>query len=223
VKKSLILLHGWGTTHQSLFPLIQLLQPHFQVYAPDLPYPTNQIITLEDYCQFVLDFVKNNKLYQPVLIGHSLGGAIATKIAADHPATVSKIVLLSAASVRHQLAPHLKFFQKFSKLLHPIRQPILRLFKLDASDYIVLKTDIEKKSFRNLLHADLTPLLSTITCPTLILWGNGDRSTPVSDGHLIHSLIPHSMFYSYPGGHFFYLDHPREVAQKITGFIDSET
>lgn len=218
---NLIFLHGWGTTWESLFPLVDSLKNKYQVYSPNIPYPTNRILILDDYCQFVLNFIKTNKIQKPILIGHSLGGAISTKIATDNPKIISKIILLSAASVRHELPPHIKFFQKFSKILHPIRKPLLKLLNLDASDYVILKTDIEKQTFRNLIHADQSKLLSSIKIPTLILWGDNDKSTPITDGQLINKLISNSTFKSYPNtGHFFYLDYPNDVINDITDFIN---
>jgi pimeloyl-ACP methyl ester carboxylesterase len=219
-KSNLVFLHGWGTTWESLYPIIHSLESSFNVYHPNLPYPKDKVLTLNDYATFVLDFIKKEKIKNPILIGHSLGGAISTKIAVDQPHTISKIILLSAASVRHALPSHIKFFQRFSKLLRPLRQPILKLLKLDASDYIVLKTDIEKQTFRNLIHADQSTSLSKITTPTLILWGDNDAATPLADGQKIHSLIKSSQFKSFPNtGHFFYLDHPQQVSQLITDFI----
>ena len=219
-KSTIIFLHGWGTTRESLFPLINGLKDKYQVYSPNLPHPTNKILTLNDYCQFVFNFIKNNKINKPVLIGHSLGGAISTKIAIDYPKLISKIILLSAASIRHELPTHMIFFQKFGKILRPIRKPILKLLKLDASDYFVLKTDIEKKTFRNLIHADQSKKISSIKTSTLILWGDDDKSTPIQDGQLINKLIVKSEFKSYPNtGHFFYLDYPAQVISEIENFI----
>ena len=218
-KTNLVLLHGWGTTWESLYPLLALLKPQFNLYAPNLPYPTGHALTLDDYCQFVADLIKTNKITKPVLIGHSLGGAICTRLCVTHPHLASKIILLSAATVRHELPPHLKFFQKFSKVLHPFRKSILKLLRLDASDYIVLKTEAEKQTFRNLIHLDQTPTPSQTTPPPLILWGDRDLSTPLSDGQQIHSLIKRSKFKSFQNtGHFFYLDHSVEVAKLISNF-----
>lgn len=220
-KQTLIFLHGWNTTWQSLYPLVNGFKDKYQVYSPNLPYPTNKILTLNDYCQFVLDFIKNNNIKNPILIGHSLGGAISTKIVTDHPKLISKIILLSAASIRHKLPQHMKFFQKFSKILHPFRKPLLKLLKLDASDYVVLKTNIEKQTFRNLIHVDQSKTLSSINIPTLILWGDNDKSTPITDGKQINKLIITSTFKSYPNsGHFFYLDYPNDIINDITNFIN---
>jgi non-heme chloroperoxidase len=219
---TLIFLHGWASSSQCWLPILGRLTNKYNLYAIDLPYPKDKVQTLESYCQFILDFIKTEKIVHPVLVGHSLGGAIAAKIAADYPKEIKSLVLVSAAVVRHQLPSYIKFFQKFSRVLHPIRRPLLKLFKLDASDYIVLKTNSEKQTFQNLLKSDLSNKINKITCPTLILWGDTDRSTPISDGRLTHQLIPQSQFYSFSGGHFFFLDHQPEFTQKIINFVDHE-
>lgn len=218
-KPNLLFLHGWATTWESLFPPINQLKTNFNIYAPNLPHPKNKVLTLDDYCQFVLGFIETEKISKPIIIGHSLGGAITTKIAVDHPKLASKIILMSAASIRHQLPQPWLFFQKFSPLLRPFRSIALKISRLDAADYTVLKTKIEKDTFRNLIHYDQSATLHQIKIPTLILWGDDDTSTFLSDGKLIHSLIKDSIFKSFPKtGHFFYLDHPTEISELIANF-----
>jgi pimeloyl-ACP methyl ester carboxylesterase len=225
---TLLFLHGWGATWQSLFPILQGLGGKYNLYAIDLPYPKDKVLTLDDYCQFVLNFIKKEHLQKPVLVGHSLGGAIASKIAIDHPEAITSIVLCAAASIRHQLPIHWRLLQAistpFKPLIKPIRHLIYRHLPLNASDYQVLSTPIEKSTFQNLIKADLTPYLPQICLPTLILWGDNDLSTPLSDGLMIHSLIPNSIFLSFPNtGHFFYLDYPDKTITAITSFVDNDT
>lgn len=220
-KQDLVLIHGWGTTWQSLYPLAVGLKEKYNVFTPNLPYPTNKALNLDDYCNFILKYIKDNHIQNPILIGHSLGGAITTKIAITYPTVPSKIILLASASVRHELPKYIRFFQKFGKILRPFRQQILKFLNLDASDYIVLKTEAEKQTFRNLIHEDQKGLLSKISHPTLILWGDNDKSTPVVDGQMINKLISNSIFKTYPNtGHFFYLDYTSFVISEINKFIN---
>jgi len=226
--KNLLFLHGWGTNRQSLFPLIGLLKDRYNIFAPDLPWPDLTPLSLDDYVRFVLDLITREKISRPVIIGHSLGGAIATKIAATNPRSLSGLVLLSAASIRHPLPQPWQTLQRLTAplkpLLHPVRKLALKLARLDASDYLQLTTPAEKTTFRRLISADLTPLLSSVNCPTLILWGETDPSTPLSDARTLNRLIKNSRLHTFPGsGHFFYLDHPAEVAAEITAFIRHET
>lgn len=225
---TLLFLHGWAGSWQSWFPILARLKSQHNLYALNLPYPQDKILTLDDYCRFVLKFMEKEKLSHPVIIGHSLGGAIAAKIASEHPQLVNSIVLVSAAAIRHPLPRPWKLLQTISYpfrwLTKPFRSHIYRHLPLDTSDYEVLKTKNEKTTFKNLIQSDLTPIISRISCPTLILWGDQDSSTPLADGQRIHSLIPQSTFYSFPNsGHFFYLDHQQEFTQKIIDFVNRET
>ncbi|PIU73392.1 hypothetical protein COS78_02595 [Candidatus Shapirobacteria bacterium CG06_land_8_20_14_3_00_40_12] len=221
---SLVFLHGWAGSSASWAPITERLKLKFSIFAPNLPYPENQTLTLNNYCQFVVEYLKSNKIKNPVLIGHSLGGAIATQIASDYPHLPGAIILLSSASIRHRLPKPWRSLQPlispFKSILRPFRHQILKLAHLDASDYEILNTKSEKDTFRNLIHHDQTPFLSKISCPTLILWGENDTSTFLSDGQKIHSLIKNSTLKTFPNsGHFFYLDNQQEVAQAITDFV----
>lgn len=223
-KPTLLFLHGWAGSWQSWLPILGRLKDQYNLCAIDLPYPKAKTLNLDDYCQFVLDFIKKENIDQPVIVGHSLGGAIAAKIASKYPRSVSAIVLVSAAAIRHPLPTLWCFFQRFSFLLKPFKSIALRITHLDATDYVALKTATEKNTFRNLIAADLTPILHQITCPTLILWGDQDTSTPIVDGLKIHSLVSQSTFFSFPNsGHFFYLDYQPEFTQKIIDFVENET
>ena len=225
-KPSLVFLHGWADSSTSWLPILNKLKTKFNLYAPDLPYPQNQTLTLNDYCQYVLAFLKSKKIKSPILVGHSLGGAIATQIASSNPKIPKSIILLSSASIRHLLPQPWRFLQSFTlplkPIIRPFRKQILKLAHLDASDYEILKTKDEKDTFRNLIHHDQRQTLSKISCPTLILWGDQDSFTPLSDGQKINSLIKKSVFKTFPNsGHFFYLDYQQEVADTITDFIKS--
>jgi len=221
---NILFLPGWRAGWQSWFPIIERLKVDFNIYASSLPIPTVRALTLDDYCQFTLNFIKKGKINDPIIAGHSLGGAIATKIATQYPKAVKAIVLAASASIRHQLPEPWLTLQRatgpIKPILRPFRNLALRLAKLDASDYLGLKTEIEKQTFRNLIAADLTPVISQIQCPTLILWGEDDRSTPIADGRKIHKMIKHSTFKSFPKtGHFFFLDYQKEVAKLIKRFV----
>ncbi|MBW4505680.1 MAG: alpha/beta hydrolase [Scytonematopsis contorta HA4267-MV1] len=62
--------------------------------------------------------------------------------------------------------------------------------------------------------------LSTITCPTLILWGEQDRWFPVSNGEALHTCIPNSIFQIIPDcGHQAAGGRPDVVNLAILAFL----
>ena len=82
-KKTLVFLHGWGVSSEIFKPLYYFLKDEFNIYDLDLPgfgqTPIEKPMTLKDYADFVHKFLKDNKIEQPIIIGHSFGGAVAAK------------------------------------------------------------------------------------------------------------------------------------------------
>ncbi len=95
-KKKVVFLHGFNSTGNFVQPLLKL-QRNYDVISFDFPgcgseKSGDKTLTIESYSQFAIE--KINQLTEPfILVGHSLGGAIAMNIA-THP-LVSKIVLLA--------------------------------------------------------------------------------------------------------------------------------
>jgi pimeloyl-ACP methyl ester carboxylesterase len=71
---NLVFLHGWGGCWQSWYPILERLKKNFNLYAPDLPgfgkEPLSTPYNLENYVDFVVDFIIKNKMEKPILIGH---------------------------------------------------------------------------------------------------------------------------------------------------------
>jgi len=227
--ENLIFLHGWGGCWQSWYPILERLKNDFNLYAPDLPGFGDQPIPmpyfLENYVDFVVDFIIKNKIENPILIGHSFGGAIISKIAADKRLPLSKIILVDAAPIRHPYTSlqkiKFKLINSLKKIV-PFTQDIYyKIFKLQNSDYAALKGNpILQQTFKNVIQQDLTDELPKIDLPTLIIWGKNDISTPLSDGITIQKLIPNSILKVFNDtSHFSYLDDQQQFVTEITNFI----
>jgi alpha-beta hydrolase superfamily lysophospholipase len=71
----------------------------YNIYTFDLPnhgvnfdYPTQ--LTFEDYCVFVKDFMKKNKLKKIIIAGHSMGGGIVAALQNDDTLKFKDIILI---------------------------------------------------------------------------------------------------------------------------------
>jgi pimeloyl-ACP methyl ester carboxylesterase len=229
-KPNLVFLHGWGGCWQSWYPILERLKKDFNLYAPDLPgfgqEPIPNPYHLENYVDFVINFIKKNKIKNPILIGHSFGGAIISKIAADKSISFPKMILVDAASIRHPYSTPQKIkFQLINSLkkVFPFTQDIYyKIFKLQNSDYAAIKNNpILRQTFKNVIQQDLTNDLPKIEIPTLIIWGKNDVSTPLSDGQKIHQLISNSQLIVFSDtSHFSYLDDQEQFVTEVKNFIN---
>jgi pimeloyl-ACP methyl ester carboxylesterase len=236
--QTLVFLHGWGASWQSWAPIIQRLKDNFNIFAFDLPGFGNQkiekVMDLDSYINFVIKTLKKRKIKNPILIGHSFGGAIASKITSKNLYPIKKLILVDAAAIRHPYSFRQKTTLKlissikkilFLPLIKKIIPPIQKIYYYSTnqqnSDYAALKDNpIMQKTFQNVIKNDLSPILNEIKTPTLIVWGENDLSTPLTDGQTINSLIPNSKIIIYPNSsHFSYLENQDTFVSDIKNFI----
>lgn len=97
-----LMLHGWLDNAGSLAPLARLL-PGYRRWLPDLPghgrsghRPPGTWYHFVDYISDVLGLAQALGLERFDLVGHSMGGAIATLVAAAYPERVRRLVLIEA-------------------------------------------------------------------------------------------------------------------------------
>ena len=103
---TLLMLHGFAASKEVWLKQMEQLSPHFHVIAPDLPGWGES--TRVDGASYNIDaqasrlqaFVAALNLPKVVLIGHSMGGAIAGVYAAEHPDRVAELALLDSFGLK---------------------------------------------------------------------------------------------------------------------------
>ena len=212
--KVLLLLHGWGdnlNTFDSLVPflsgfrIIRLDLPGFgQTDNPPKPW------NVDDYVSFVSSFLAKLNINVDFLLGHSFGGRIAIKGVALGELRCNKLILINSAGI----AKGNSLVNVLSKPFKWLPQSLKIIFyRIVGSDY----ADREelKETFANIVSEDLKEYAKMINTPTLIIWGGGDKSTPLADGKTFNELIVGSKLQVISGGHFVHQEKPKEVASLI--------
>ena len=105
-EKTLLILHGWNSNSDRWLEVAEPISKNgLRVIVPDLPgfgkssalenpWNTNQ------YIDWLEGFIQEMDLKNFYLMGHSFGGALASKLAVKHAQEVSKLFLVSAACIR---------------------------------------------------------------------------------------------------------------------------
>lgn len=166
----------------------------------DTPH-LNKELFLDDYVSSVIEIIDYYKMSNVILVGHSFGGRVAIKIAAKHGYLLEKIVLVDSAGIlpRRGLKYYFKIY--FHKLCKKIGIKHLG----GSKDYRALPI-IMKQTFKNIVNEDLLPLIKKITLPTLLIWGDKDKETPIYMAKLMHKNIIGSGLIIFRGsGHFAYI------------------
>lgn len=229
----MLLLHGWQDDLHTFDPIVPLLAPSWRIVRLDLPgfgksEAPGRAWELDQYVSAVAEFIDKLDLHVEVLVGHSFGGRITIKGLGTGSLHAKKAVLIASAGVAKRNSPRRRFFMLIAKagkmftLIPPLRfvREELRkmLYKSTGSDY--LKAGPLKDTFLKVVEEDLTSTARTVSVPTLLIWGDADTETPLSEGKLLSNLIRVSSLEVFGGaGHFVHLEKPGEVAQAITHFV----
>jgi len=228
--KTLVFLHGWGVDSQLWFKILpELINKNYSLYFLDLPgfgqsQVPNTVYDVDDYKKIVYEFVKKLGLKSINLIGHSFGGRIAIKLAAENPDFLDKIILVDTAGIV-TASKIKKMSALIAKIISPIfkpgfMQPLRRkLYFLIGSEY--LENEKLSKIFSKIVSENLTRLLIRIKKPALIIWGKNDQTTPLYYGELMNKLIPKSKLVVFKkAGHFSFLDQPEKFIKVLINFIN---
>ncbi len=234
-----IFLHGWGGSSKSLIKPIENLSRQFLIFSPDLPgfgktSPPQVPWKVANFSHFIIKFANTLKIKNFFLIGHSFGGRIAIKIAANQPEKIKKLVLCNASGIEPKnLIKKYTFIAiaKFGKILFLIWPLCLFknfarkfLYKLAREqDYFLTKGTMHQ-TFKRIITEDLSKDLEKITVPTLILWGEKDKQTPPPFGKTMHQLIKNSQFIVIPKAtHGLPFLKPKTFARRISVFFKKDS
>jgi pimeloyl-ACP methyl ester carboxylesterase len=103
---TVLLLHGFAADKNVWLEQAKLLTPHFHVIAPDLPGwgESSRIdgasYNIDAQAARLQGFVAAMGLQHFLLVGHSMGGAIAGVYAADHPERVAELALIDSFGLK---------------------------------------------------------------------------------------------------------------------------
>lgn len=230
-------MHGWGGSANSLSKLQDdLVEKGFLVYDLDLPgfgkSPlTKEVMDMDDYANEVKKMIKDRKIENPILIGHSFGGKIATKIAIEDPSLISGIVLIAASGIKPDNENKKNIFKNISRfgkkifslpVLKSIYKPVRKFYYY----YIVRERDYfnagEKlaKTFEKVNSEFYGDLLGLIDIPTLIIWGELDSITPLWMGKEYSEKIKRAKLEVVEGvGHNLPLIKPEIVSEIIYNYL----
>lgn len=231
----LLFLHGWGSSLDAFRFIWSELSSDFQCIGVDFPgcggsSLPERALTLDDYCDLVLQFIKKLNLENPILIGHSNGGRVILKLCGSGKVSPEKIILLDAAGVKPKKTLRQKCRQaQFKFIKRVLTLPIVKNFTealLEAARNHYGSADyksappVMRQTLVNLVNVDLRELMPNIKASTLLIWGECDTATPLSDAKTMEKLIPDSGLCVIKGaGHFSFIDNRVQVNLILRSFL----
>ena len=181
-RKAVLFIHGFSASYYENEYFINTLQryPELDVYTFTLPGHETPIMRKVPYESWIekseLELQKLMKDYHTIyLVGHSMGGVIASYLASKYPEKVKKLILIAPAFEYGSFHQNKKDIQDFFEQNN----------KKGVVGYDTLFRKILSVPFATLLEftklvKEYKHCISVVECPLLILQGNIDDVVPFS-------------------------------------------
>jgi len=237
-----LFLHGWGLSHRAYRDAVRRLAASgVRVVAPALPGFSGTAglpddCTLDDYASWVLAFLDEVEVREPVmLVGHSFGGGVATLVAHRAPARVGALVLVNSVggaawSGDGSLEPpanrplwdwgihaarDLASPRRLTKVLPVVLGEALPNFVLDPRAFV--------RSARIARHADLTGELATLRrrgLPIVVVWARQDGVLSDASFDALRAALGDAHAISVTGGHNWLIADPAAFGEVMTNVVE---
>ncbi len=230
-----VLIHGAGGHHLYWPPQVRRLQDE-RIFAVDLPgHGKSEGVgyhSIEDYAGEIIEFVRALKLSKAVLVGHSMGGAVALQAAIKYPRRVLGLGLIGSAA-RLPVSPSLLHSASDPETAaQAVRMVIDRSFAPETNSRLKdIAGQRMAQTRSSVLYGDFLACdafevsavqLAKISAPTLIVFGAADKMTPVTGAEALRTQIKGARLEVVPNaGHMVMLEQPDRVAGLLGEFVNS--
>jgi len=247
----LVIVHGLGGAAVNFTELAPILAGSRRVLIPDLPghgrsQPLKYVDGLTTYAEHVAAVADLEEMFPAPVIGYSMGGVIALRLAVERPNNVPALALVAAAGIV-SVTRRAEIWLAATGTVRPAqvmtrfrgtfaRRPRLRWLPFGAwgavdppglSPESVLgflegpsqHTDVGAAG-RALLTDDPRPDLDRVRCPVFLLWGARDRLVPLEDGFEYARRLRAPIRTLPAAGHLLVGEQPQACAEILLEFLD---
>ncbi|APJ04232.1 alpha/beta fold hydrolase [Silvanigrella aquatica] len=248
----IILLHGFALSVELWEQNINELAQDHRVIALDLlgfgltdkPKGKHDINIFPD---FVYAFMQKMNILKAHLVGHSMGGLIATRLAQIHPESILSLIILSGAGFKKNIPIHFRIFSLpfiGEILARPNKRGLESALRKNTYERIDATKKLAEKLYEFSLHPEMAALLlkvtrtainffgfknsilrtikkecNKLTMPVLIIWGQNDSIIYVSHAYTANKIIPNSKLVIFDNcGHLPQLEHPKKFNNLLREF-----
>jgi 4,5:9,10-diseco-3-hydroxy-5,9,17-trioxoandrosta-1(10),2-diene-4-oate hydrolase len=245
------LLHGVGSSMVAWRENILPLAKHYRVIAvdlpghgdsdkPDIPY------TLPNATRFMCWLLDAFGLERAHLVGESLGGMIALRLALDHPERLDRVVAVGPAGLGRDVGWVIRWVSMpvvGEIVVHPtarrMKYLVKKFFYADRRSDIELAEEMARvraspgaqmallkmvrwgvTPFGLRSRAMMAPELPHLRVPTMLVWGENDAISPVEHGYKAQALNPGLRLEVYPEcGHWAQMERAEHFNATVAAFL----
>jgi len=244
-----LLLHGIGDSGAVWDGVVLPLQGRHRVISVDLrghgesSWDPDGHYTVQDYFDDVLRAVELLRLGNLIIIGHSLGGEIALRIAAARPERIARLILVDFGPGRDRVAREAieTAVKNGIRNYHSIEDYACRLMErqpltspetarylahvslracldgkfVPTTDPRIVSTDLERTA-----DSEIWGMLKAVRCPTLVIRGNGSALLRDRVARKMVDGLRNGQYHVVAAaGHSVMTDNPEGCAAALSSFL----
>ncbi len=219
---TVVLVHGLGMSSRSMVPLMRVLSPSAQVWAPDLPgfgdsTGPHHAMEIHELADALHAWVQRLGLQPQLFIGHSLGCQVLGHMAIRHSGSMAAAVLVNptrdpaAATVTANAV----------RLAQDLPREPWSLITLAAYDYLRSHPRRMVKTFADAILNPVAEKLPTLHAPVLVVRGERDPVVPYGFAAQLADLLPQGRLVEIGGAaHGLPFTHPDDLGEVVRDFLD---
>lgn len=246
---AVMLIHGFAASNFVWSEvLLPMARARFRIVAPDLlgfgfsEKPRDGEYTIEAQARLIIGLMDKLGIERAALVGSSYGAAIAATCALDYPERVERLVMVGAVindEAKHQALLRLASAPLVGDVVAPlllgsravVRRRWKRIYakgaefneeKFEARHLPMRTSNMHRATLRTLRcwnAARIERLAHLIKHPTLLVWGEDDRDTPLRHGKYLRSVMPNARLIVFRHcGHLPQEEFPQEFTEVVTEF-----
>ncbi|HSI37566.1 MAG TPA: pimeloyl-ACP methyl ester esterase BioH [Methylotenera sp.] len=241
---NLVLLHGWGMHGAVWQPIVKRLSKHFTLHLVDLPGMGLSRPIEPFHLHAVAEKVAEMLPANADIVGWSLGGQVAMRIALDRPDMVRRLVLVGATPSfvnkdDWQVGISPEIFRNFADNVNADyhntmtqfltlqcmgskdARSTVKLLRSKFAERPVPTTQTLQKALNILLETDLRAEVANLRKPTLLVHGDRDTLAPVQAAHWMMQNLPHGYLRVMAGAsHAPFLSHQEQFIDAVIQFLE---
>lgn len=247
-KQSIIFIPGFASSGQVWDETKAIFEKNYTCYTLTMAgfagaKPQADQTTFKAWEEAITNYIRDNKIEKPIIIGHSMGGGLALAIAADYPQLIQKIVVVDALpclsalmnpsfkskpnndcseTVKQITSMNDEQFKQMQKMTIP------RLLADTMKQDLVVSWSVQsdRKTFAEMFcdfsNTDLRETIKNIKCPSLILLEANFKSIQTSIEEQYKNLKTAKLQYADKGLHFIMYDDKEWYFTQLNNFLSAQ-